>query len=131
MSLILGTLAIVFILAAVLPILKHEAWWIRIFDLPRAQIAVVGVPITAAYLWLLEPSSPGEWALPVILVFCAIYQGWKILPYTALFPSQATAAKTEGHSCGRLSVLIANVMMEIGRQTASSSSFVRPIRTWF
>ena len=37
---ILLVLAIVLILATVLPFIKAPYWWIRMFDFPRAQIAV-------------------------------------------------------------------------------------------
>lgn len=37
MKTLLMTLAVFFILATVVPFVRKEAWWIRIFDFPRAE----------------------------------------------------------------------------------------------
>lgn len=36
-------LAVVSILATLLPLLRQTAWWIRVFDFPRLQIVAVAV----------------------------------------------------------------------------------------
>ena len=49
MQIALLALACIFIIGTLLPLLKHEAWWIRIFDFPRAQIAASGALTIAFY----------------------------------------------------------------------------------
>ena len=53
--------AVIVILWTALPFLRHEAWWIRIFDFPRRQIAVLTlasgvllVAITVFAIWNLR-----------------------------------------------------------------------------
>ncbi len=124
MPLILGTLAILFIVATVLPLWKHEAWWVRIFDFPRAQVAVGGCLVTAAYLAFLSPRTPVEMGLLAALVVCAAYQTWKMMPYTPLHPRQVRSARAGSQPSGRISVIIANVLME----NREAGRFVRMVR---
>lgn len=112
MDLILGLLAAAFIAATLLPLWKHEGWLIRIFDFPRAQIAAGGCLVTAAYLLLLRPDTPVELGLLSALALSTVYQGWRMIPYTPLFPRQVKSAAPVGQACGRCSILIANVLME-------------------
>jgi endonuclease/exonuclease/phosphatase (EEP) superfamily protein YafD len=101
-----------FIGATLIPIWKYQMWWVRIFDFPRAQIALGGFVVLIAYAGLVRPTSSPEVALLIVLLLCVLFQCYKMLPYTPLFPKQVKAATTEDHSCGRLSVLLANVLME-------------------
>lgn len=112
MHALLVTLAAVFVGSTLIPIWKHPAWWVRVFDFPRAQIALVGFALLIAYAGFVRPTSFPEVALLTILLACLLYQCYKMLPYTPLFPKQVRAATTEEHSCGRLSILLANVLME-------------------
>lgn len=44
--LVIGCLMIA---ATAIPVARHEAWWVRVFDFPRVQIAVVAAIILVAY----------------------------------------------------------------------------------
>ena len=46
--LVIGCLMIA---ATAIPVARHEAWWVRVFDFPRVQITVVAAIVLVAY-WL-------------------------------------------------------------------------------
>lgn len=125
------TLALFFILATVLPLVRNEAWWIRIFDFPRAQIAVAGFLITAAYLFAWDTKSVVEDVILGVLVLCVTYQGVKMYPYTPFAPKQVQSAERTGraleeNSTARISILIANVLME----NRSSDRFLELVESY-
>lgn len=112
MTWILTICALGVIIATFLPLLKHEAWWIRIFDFPRRQLAAAGLAITVGYALVTPLQSTLSVAMLILLAGSWGYQCLRIWPYTPLHPFQVQPAATEGRSCGRISVLIANVLME-------------------
>lgn len=116
MKTFLMALAVFFIVATILPFVRDEAWWIRIFDFPRAQIATAGFLITAAYLFTWDTKSVVEDVILGVLVLCVCYQAVKMFPYTAIASKQVQSAESqpaaEEHSAARLSILIANVLMD-------------------
>lgn len=131
MKTFLMTLAVFFIVATLLPLVRHEAWWIRIFDFPRAQIAVAGFLITAAYLYAWDTKSVIEDIILGALVLCVGYQAVRMFPYTTFAPKQVKWAESRGSSApgdstARLSILIANVLME----NRSSDRFLELVRSY-
>jgi endonuclease/exonuclease/phosphatase (EEP) superfamily protein YafD len=93
----------------VLPLLRHEAWWIRIFDFPRRQIALVTLLTIPAYLALAGLENVLDWVLVAGLCACLLYQLVRIGIYTPLFAKQALDA-APGPGERRLSVVVANVL---------------------
>lgn len=115
MKTILIGLASLFILATVLPFVRSEEWWIRIFDFPRAQIAISGVLLTFAYLYFWDPQRVIEYVVFGLLLICVAYQVIQIWPYTPLAPKQVQSADQPVEArdtAPRLSILIANVLMD-------------------
>jgi len=110
MKIVLTTLAIFFIAATVLPFIRHEVWWIRIFDFPRAQIAIAGILITIVYVVLWDTKSILEDVVLGALLLCVGYQAVKMYPYTVFASDQVSRAEEIDDSTA-LSVLIANVLM--------------------
>ena len=93
----------------VLPLLRHEAWWIRALDFPRVQIALLTGAVFVAYAWAAGLENWWDYALLAALLACAVYQGARIVPYTPLHHKQAEDARDpEPASCVRL--LVANVL---------------------
>lgn len=110
-------LAIVFILATVLPLVRSDEWWIRIFDFPRAQIAIAGVLITAVYVYFWDTKNLIEDLVLGVLVLCVGYQAVKMFPYTVFAPKEVESAVSHADSpandsTARFSILIANVLMD-------------------
>jgi endonuclease/exonuclease/phosphatase (EEP) superfamily protein YafD len=104
-----AALAGIVILWTVLPLLRHEAWWIRVFDFPRRQIAFFTLITVAAYVALAGFDDALDLALVATLCACALYQLARIGVYTPLFAKQAKDAPT-GADERRFSIVVANVL---------------------
>ena len=78
-SLLLGLLTVI---CTLLPLLKYEVWWIRVFDFPRIQIFIFSLLAMALTIPYLNQTS--HMALLAILAGCIIYQIARIFPYTPL-----------------------------------------------
>ncbi len=115
----LGILGLLCVLATLLPLSRYEAWWIRVLDFPRMQIGVVSVAVLVA-LVLHGGRDPATLALAAALLACIAYQLAVILPYTPLWRA-AIQASTAPPGDGSLSLLMVNVLMtnrEVGRLAA-------------
>lgn len=110
LDIVVGILSIVFIAATALPLLRDEAWWIRIFDFPRSQIAIGGVVLLALSLTSGIGDSAAGYLLLILLIICVLYQVIRMVPYTRLAPKQVQWADPRA-SLGTFSLLIANVLM--------------------
>ena len=100
-----------FILATGLSLLRLTDWWIRAFDFPRPQIAVLGIALLVVYVYVFDVRRLGEGALLVLLILCVVYQGWRMIPYTPLYPNQVAKAVNPlpGNT---VSIMISNVYMK-------------------
>ncbi len=90
----------------VLPLSGSKAWWVRMWDFPRLQIAVaaaVALVLAAAGPWRL-------WLAPVLLA-CLGWQLWRIRPYTRAVRTEMRFAEGpgDGHD---VTLLASNVLME-------------------
>ena len=110
LKIILYTLGIVSIVLTVLPLFKLSAWWFRIGDFPRIQIAVIAV-ITAILLLAFYPYNAVETAFIALLFLSAAYQIFRVLPYLPFYPRQVEAVK-EFEEKNSVKLLISNVFME-------------------
>lgn len=98
------------IVATLLPFLRRESWWIRVFDFPRSQITVLGILSVATLGWTWDSSSAVQGSTLALMSFCTAYQGWELLAYTKLRRVQSLRAESEDPE-RRLRFLIANVLM--------------------
>ena len=119
LSITLAILGLICVVATLLPLSRHEAWWIRVLDFPRMQICVVSVAVLAA-LAVHDGSDRAALVLAAALLACIAYQLAVILPYTPIWRAeiQASPAPPGDRS---LSLLIVNVLMsnrEVGKLTA-------------
>ena len=111
------------ILWTALPFLRHEAWWIRIFDFPRRQIAVLTAATIPLYVALAGFDGPFDWMLVAALCACALYQLARIGIYTPLFAKQAKSAAA-GADERRFGIVVANVLTT-NRNAAALLDIVR------
>ncbi len=91
-----------------LPLVPSDAGFVRIWDFPRPQLAVLSI-CTIAVL-VLSRVWRKRWGLPLLAILCLAfgYQFKQILPYTPVASLQvAVAEEATGDSC--VSVLSANV----------------------
>jgi endonuclease/exonuclease/phosphatase (EEP) superfamily protein YafD len=103
------TLSWVLILATALPFIKHEAWWIRLFDFPRSQITALAVVLMLTLSFRYE-NGPWQGATLSILLACTAYQLWQLSAYTPLRNIQSLP-RTDDDPDRKLSVVAANVLM--------------------
>ena len=94
----------------ILPISRHEAWWIRGLDFPRLQLFLIALTVLALELLLLDLSRLQSWTLVFAASACLIYQAWWIAPYTRLFPKEVNHANSSGQY-GKIRIMTANVLM--------------------
>jgi endonuclease/exonuclease/phosphatase (EEP) superfamily protein YafD len=102
---------ILLIVATALPLVRTGAWWIRVFDFPRAQIAVAALVVLAGSSFFYEASSPIDNLVLIGLVPSLVYQAWQIFPYTPLASPQVIESRASD-ARSRIRLLIANVLMD-------------------
>lgn len=76
------------ILSTVVPLLRHDAWWIRWFEFPRIQLATMTVVVLLAYAMFHGWSEVQDKILLAALSICFAFQLIRIAPYTPIFPKQ-------------------------------------------
>lgn len=93
-----------------IPLFSSDAWWVRIFDFPRIQIAVLIVIALAGYtaLHFWRRLCPWEYAFAGIGGLALIWQLISIAPYTAIYPKEMSDSRNEDDS-NRISILAYNV----------------------
>ncbi|RYU82205.1 endonuclease [Hymenobacter persicinus] len=104
--LVLGAAAI---LATLLPLLKEEAWWIRVFDFPRLQIIGVALLSALAAALVHLESWPGGWVAMGAMAAVGAYQLYRVIPYTPFVRKQAADATLLGPD-KHLSLAVMNVL---------------------
>ena len=101
------TVAITFV--TLLPLSGSHAWWVRMWDFPRVQLAIGGALVCLAILFLF--SGTQRMVLALLLLVCSAYQTWRIFPYTPLASTELRLAKSE--QCEEIiSLFAANVLMQ-------------------
>lgn len=110
-KLVLIIIGVLMAVATLLPLLRRDAWWIRIFDFPRLQITVILIITLVAYLVFKWDSSLEENLFLVLLSACVIYQSYMMYPYTPLARKQVQQSVNARNDSG-LSLLFANVLMD-------------------
>jgi|APTNR8051073442_1049403.scaffolds.fasta_scaffold07164_1 endonuclease/exonuclease/phosphatase (EEP) superfamily protein YafD len=94
-----------------LPLLPSNQWWVRVWDFPRIQLAVV-----LALVLLATPLVVRARRLPALLFIAALaaalgWQLYRIWPYTPASPPQAEAV-ADCVEESRLGLLVANVLID-------------------
>lgn len=95
------------VLVTLLPFWKTHAWWVRMWDFPRVQIAVA-LALVLGFAFFLDGWL--QWTLAAALVVCLAYQIWRIFPYTPLARSEMRLAAPAKE--GDVTLVAANVLME-------------------
>lgn len=101
--------AILGILWTLLPLLKNDVWWVRVFDFPRTQIAFLSLGTAIAYAAVIGWKDTGDKVLIIILSLCILSQLFQIIKYSPFYPSQLKSALVSDPD-KTVHVLIANVL---------------------
>lgn len=109
MKAVLLTLGVLLIAVTVLSEIRVENWWIRIWDFPRHQVAVLAVVVAFGLAWT---GGWSVWTVGVLVGLCASagYQAWRTfshIPFVA--QPEVKDADPTIDSVG-LSILTANVL---------------------
>jgi endonuclease/exonuclease/phosphatase (EEP) superfamily protein YafD len=111
LGVLLTTAELIAIAATLLPFSRSSRWWIRFFDFPRAQIALIGVVALAVDLTLSTEAGATAQLIRLALAICILYQVYEIRPYTIFAGKEVQPAKNPRPE-STVALLIANVKME-------------------
>ena len=99
MQAFLASLGLLLMAATALPLVRGDAWWVRVFDFPRLQILVLLAAVLAGQLLAGDLSTVPGAALAGALALCLAYQGTKMFPYTRLARPQVERSSSAARSC--------------------------------
>lgn len=95
--------------ATLLPLVKSPNWWLRIWDFPRPQMAVL---LTASAVGLgVSLDTLPDMVLLAAVVACLLYQGGRIFPYLPIAPCEGRAAP-DGPGMLSLRLMVANIRQD-------------------
>lgn len=99
------------LVATGLPLVNSAEWWIRIFDFPRLQIAVL--TLSAGVLAWIYLDFRWKFKLPLLLLLlaCLVYQARHVVVYTPLYNTQAKGSNNSKQK-NSLTLLVSNVRMD-------------------
>lgn len=108
-GLLLGCISLLLLLATLVAYIRVHWWWIRAFEFPRLQFALLALSCALASLWLVEP---GLWRTTSVTLSLAsaILQFSHILPWTPLWPIQVKRSAQEAPEKRKVTLFIANVL---------------------
>lgn len=95
-------------LLTLLPVSTHRAWWVRVWDFPRLQVAFSLVALLVAVLWFRPLNSPLTWMLLIAGSISLAIQLWWIIPYLPVYPREVKTVRRP--SAPTLSLLVSNVL---------------------
>ena len=93
-----------------LPLWRHEAWWVRSLDFPRLQLFCTSLLLILAQPVWLDFTHLEAWLLFTPVLFCLGYHAWWIAPYTRWFPREVMPADT-ADARRTIRIMTANVLM--------------------
>ena len=105
---LLRLVAIALVVLTLFSVTDLNAWWIRIWDFPRLQIAVLMLLVLIAVIaW----DRRWRWPLGAVLLCAFGYQSWRIAPYTPVWPIEvARVAEDAQGNC--FSLVTFNVLQD-------------------
>ena len=105
---LLGCIAVLLLLSTLIARIRLRWWWIRSFEFPRLQIALLAGVCALASWMLLEP---GKWRMAStgLSLLTLLIQLRYIIPWTRLWPVQVKSTH-EAPSNQKITLLIANVL---------------------
>ena len=108
---LLVVLGIFCIITVIFSITARDQWWIRIFDYPRLQIALLSLGVLVLAGILLELKRTWTKLFLVVLTLTVLYQGYILHPY--FLPVQRVVPDQKMTAPGRtFSLLVSNILME-------------------
>lgn len=106
---ILGLLAVV---AALVPIISLNIWWIRMFDYPLIQFTLLTFVMVVLYIVLFDKRVILDYIVLTILLGCFVFQFLKLFPYTFLVQKRVKDSSAGAETT--LKIFEANVLQKNG-----------------
>jgi endonuclease/exonuclease/phosphatase (EEP) superfamily protein YafD len=103
LSMVAGTL---------LSLSRNPHWFVRGWDFPRVQIALLGAGAGTIYSWCCSVGALHDKLFLGAVFACVIWQVARIFPYTPLAPVRVQRSRRSPAELTRLRILISNVQME-------------------
>ena len=110
MEAVLVGIGYLMIAATAVPLARADAWWVRVFDFPRLQIALILLLTFVSYLLVREDPSVADNIFLGLLALAVIYQAYRMAPYTPLCRKQVQMGR-QADPARTISLLISNVQM--------------------
>ena len=123
LAVLVSAASVVLVLGTVVSAIRTDRPWIRVFDFPRVQFAVLAVALIVAQLLAWRAKGRGPVALLVVTVLAFAYQCRHVYPYTPL-AGEEVEETTLGAGAASLRLLTANVLME-NRESQAFLDLVR------
>jgi endonuclease/exonuclease/phosphatase (EEP) superfamily protein YafD len=120
---LLVVIGVLMIAATALPLSRSDAWWVRVFDFPRIQVAALLAATLAAHLALARGRGGPALAFDAALACALAYQCYRMFPYTPLARRQVEQSRNPEPG-SRVRLLFANVLMK-NRDSARLREIVR------
>ena len=111
MHILIQILALIVVLATGFSFFNHKVWWIRMFDFPRIQIALLSIMLLFTYVFV-SYSALNLYDLVMIILLCIAFfiQTYHILRFLKVFGVEIKSTGCEDPEL-KLSILISNVLM--------------------
>ncbi len=103
-------LAVLTIIATIIPLSKNENWWVRAFDFPRMQIIAGGLICLAGFWHYNHGKGPLQLGLEIALAACIVYQSWRIFPYTVFAKKMVLDSSANQDKQDHIRVVVTNVL---------------------
>lgn len=111
MNTVLLSIGWLMIAATAIPVIRKDAWWIRMFDFPRAQIVVVSAVVLVIYAISNEGLGAAGILFIVALSASLLYQVTMMYPYLPFAKKQVQASEGANKATS-IGLLTANVLMK-------------------
>jgi endonuclease/exonuclease/phosphatase (EEP) superfamily protein YafD len=123
LTILLYLTGLVCVVVTLLPLSRHEAWWIRACDFPRLQIVAASGAVLAALIASGMTRDIAGLLLALALLGCMAWQLVAILPFTRLWRVEVPASRASSGD-RTLSLLVVNVLMS-NRQADELLALIR------
>jgi len=119
------TLGMVAIVATALSLTRFKVWWVRIWDFPRLQIALLAVAALALWVATAEWREGTRLPFTLLLAVTAVYQWGMVWRYTRLAPREVQGSP--GANPARVLSLVMSNVLQTNRDATRLLRVVREV----
>lgn len=110
-DILIYSVGILGICLTIFPLFRHGAWWVRIGDFPRLQIAAGCLAVIILLAIFGRPFGIFDWIFCLLMLACIAYQIFCIFPYTPFYPKQVEKSFVPDQK-KLIKLFICNVLIE-------------------